>query len=756
MTLRRGLLFVILCGLLACVSSAVRSADAGMDAPSAPDGHALSAPDGDAPTEVPGSTCATATELTPGVDRSFGVDLPPSGAVFFATTVAAGGRLVVRSFGGDDTYLRLDDACDTTTVLAGSLLSREGYPSEALLLWNNHDTEPRRVILVVERHEDRSPAARRVAIAFTDAAPNASCAGTTPLEPGVTLFGQRVVRGEQVPHGQDCVPSSSLPSKALWYRVRVPARQTLTVRVRATGRPWGRLHVQMFRGCGGGILSCGGVSSGGDMTARWSDTFGDLGDDGGGEVIVSVGGDYYYYPASFDIVAELSPTAPNASCETATVLRDGVPARAQYLSGAFSVKPVCPGAAANPPLYYAFDVPAGQRATAAVHGEHSVSLQMISACAEPRCLGVAPPIAALPAWHNTSASTQRVYFVVSEWAGRGSTFDVVARLHGDMTCAGAPRVGTGILQDERLSLADGAGPSCLPTGTAGRPTRYYVAHVGAGEQLVAEVRPLVAYAWSPTLRLVDGCMAPRCLASSDSGTPGADTTRLTWTNTGAARDVVILVSSRDDSGESFDLATSIGRPPPRGEAVPGACDTLTTPAVVARAAGDDVGAPSIALPFTLGYFGAAMGAWSASSNGYLQLWPAVGVSGGARGDAALPSRLAPWGMVAPFWDDLDVGAEGASVRWQEFTTPARHVTVEWRDVRPCCDDSPERLTFQAKLFELGAVEFHYCAATASPRARGASASIGMQDAMGLVGTSWAMNREGAATPGTGVRFAPSM
>lgn len=183
-------------------------------------------------------------------------------------------------------------------------------------------------------------------------------------------------------------------------------------------------------------------------------------------------------------------------------------------------------------------------------------------------------------------------------------------------------------------------------------------------------------------------------------------------------------------------------------------ELLTTPTVVPRAAGDDVGAPSTALPFGMRYFGAMVGAWSASSNGYLQLWPTVGVSAGARGGWALPSPTAPWGMVTPFWGDLDVGADGASVRWQYFPT-LPHVTVEWNNVRPCCDASPDRLTFQAKLFESGAVEFHYCAAADSPRARGAGASIGMQDTMGLVGTTWTVDREGAATPGTGVRFPPA-
>jgi hypothetical protein len=185
---------------------------------------------------------------------------------------------------------------------------------------------------------------------------------------------------------------------------------------------------------------------------------------------------------------------------------------------------------------------------------------------------------------------------------------------------------------------------------------------------------------------------------------------------------------------------------------------MTGAAVIEGAVGDDVGTASLALPFAFRYFGTPMTTWSVSTNGYLQVWPAPGMSTGALGPAELPAPSAPPSMIAPFWDDLFVTPGTGTVRWQVVATPARHLTVEWNSVTFCCgSSSPDRLTFQAKLFEApAAIEFHYCALSASPRASGASASIGIQDATATQGLSWGIRRAGAADVTAAVRFAPSM
>ena len=75
----------------------------------------------------------------------------------------------------------------------------------------------------------------------------------------------------------------------------------------------------------------------------------------------------------------------------------------------------------------------------------------------------------------------------------------------------------------------------------------------------------------------------------------------------------------------------------------------------------------------------------------------------------------------------------------------------------CCGGgSVGELTFQVKLFDTGAVEYHYCALTPGvPRAAGASAAIGMQNSSATRGVTFALRRAGAADTASAIRFTPA-
>ncbi len=589
------------------------------------------------------------------------------------------------------------------------------------------------------------------------------CEDATRLTPDVTL------RGEST----GSAPAATLSCAALppiqptrWYRVAVPAGQALTVT--ATPSPTSRWPAQarLVASCAGACLAATSTTGpdGRSTVQRWVNT-GPTATD----VVVAVGSLAAGLPATYDITASLGAATTNSTCERAAVVRDGTLLRGEDPSSSSTTLAPCPGMAGTTlpgALFYTADVPAGQTltasATATVTGRGFNHVRVFPSCADATCLAATstPSPTASTSWTNTGVSPRRVLIAVTPAAGTPSPFDLGVRVRPPPTnaaCMGATRLTAGTLVGESLAFAREVTPACLAFGAPSGPVLYYTARVGEGERLTVVARRTSSNFFQPLVRVIDACGGATCLASSAATPMGGDSSRITWVNPGAARDVVVLVSSSSATADgTFDLTTALGATPYRMAPVPGACDALTSPTVVTGAVGDDVGTASTALPFAFRYFGAAVTSWSVSTNGYLQVWPAEGRSTGALGASELPSPTAPPSMIAPFWDDLEVDAAAASVRSQVFAGAPRHLTVEWTNVRFCCGGgTTDRLTFQAKLFEgSDAIEFHYCALSFTPRATGANASIGIQDATSTQGLSWGIRRAGAASVTTGVRFSP--
>jgi hypothetical protein len=174
--------------------------------------------------------------------------------------------------------------------------------------------------------------------------------------------------------------------------------------------------------------------------------------------------------------------------------------------------------------------------------------------------------------------------------------------------------------------------------------------------------------------------------------------------------------------------------------------------------GDDraMGAPA-ALPFSFGYFGSTATHWSASTNGFAQLWPsASGTPSSEYSNVSLPSASAPRGALAVFWDDLLV-SPGALVQYATLgSAPSRRFVIDWRDVDTI--DEAQLLHFQIKLFETtNVIEFHYCSMDTlemDERHTGESATIGVQDFSGTNAAQVAFNTAGTTPTGTWFRFVP--
>jgi hypothetical protein len=565
-----------------------------------------------------------------------------------------------------------------------------------------------------------------------------------------------------------CAAVSFANGAPLWYRVRVPAGRVLSVT--AVSDPSLRPPViRLYDSCAAVACRAGSSTASDGRTVTLRSANATAADQ---EVFVAVSSLGQGLPARFTLLTGLSPAPTNLTCARATPVRDGASLSSQDPSAGVDPQAPCPGqlgVPTVPAIYYTAVVPAGQSLFATATPEGAVRSQaqvrIIPACGSAVCLAASTPSggAATASWFNGGTTEQPVVVSLgSAPAGAGDRFTMTFRIRPpamNAACATATRVADGTtLRAENLADARAPSPWCATPSGAGNAL-YYAVRVGPGEQLAVRASNAGGTFPVPTLRLSNGCASAACLGTSTNVGGPTSGAQLSYVNTsGAAQELVLSVDAGNAAVAAFrfDLTVSVALPPYRVERIPVACDALATGMVIPGAVGDDVGTPAIALPVAFPYFGAAATAWSVSTNGYLQLWPSLGSSStGALGVAALPSSGAPPGMVAPFWDDLEVRA-GMDVRWLVVPTGGRHLTAQWTDVGFCCGGgTPDRVRFQAKLFErTGVIEFHYCDVSGTARATGSNASIGIQDAAALRGVSVQL-RMPTIDPMTAYRFTPT-
>lgn len=742
-------------------------------------------PDRPMPPEDAGSvTCANAEVLPPGVDAArratfaeATVRLPNCGGAtpiggpvrYYRTTVVPGQSIDVSATRGTvPPLLRLYADCLTNACLAqGATTDGSTYTAR----WSNAGMAPRDVLIAVGWSSATPvPDVMPVIFRFRSPAANATCSGAVALMPGVTLPGQDLVSANAPATACPEVPGTTTP--ALWYRVAVPANQVLTVTsVSDTARAANALR--LYTSCAAfNCLAGPSVSfDGRTATARWSNA-----SPMAREVFIAVSSPLTGAGAPpFSLTATLTGAPTNLTCDRAVDVADGTTLTAQDVSGASILEPPCPGMTgvpALPVLFYRATVPAGQTlfASAApsmmMPARATPVLRVVPDCSLTTCLAVSTAVTAgssTVAWTNPTMAPQRVVITMGvNPAASAIPTDLTFRIRppaANATCATPLRVMDGTsLPGENLTEARELVRTCSTTGVEGAAL-YYVARVGAGQQLVATAARVDGASFQPLIRLTDACASLTCLGTSTvvAGPMGA-TARVVYTNDGPARDVLLLLSTNNGAGAAgrASLNVSIASPPYTISRVPTACDDMSLGTPVAEAVGDDTGSPSFPLPFTFPHFGERMSAWSVSTNGYLQVWPMGGRSNGALGVTDFPNAGAPPSAISPFWDDLEVRPP-SDVRSRLVTTAPRHFTVAWNDLNFCCGGGTgERVTFQAKLFETGVVEFHYCALTpGNPRAAGSNAAIGMQNSTAMRGVTFALRRAGAADPTSAVRFTPA-
>ncbi len=144
-----------------------------------------------------------------------------------------------------------------------------------------------------------------------------------------------------------------------------------------------------------------------------------------------------------------------------------------------------------------------------------------------------------------------------------------------------------------------------------------------------------------------------------------------------------------------------------------------TPALTS---GDDITSAPLPIGFPFSFYGRLFTTFQVCSNG----WLSFSSLGTDHANRELPSVLAPRNLVAPFWDDLDLDAEGSGdIR---FRNVDEGLIVQWSSVMRRETTIP--VTFQIILRPSGAIVFQYLTVG---EADTGSATVGIQNAAGTVG-----------------------
>ena len=385
---------------------------------------------------------------------------------------------------------------------------------------------------------------------------------------------------------------------------------------------------------------------------------------------------------------------------------------------------------------------------------------------------------------NNTAAPRTVFVIVDRTAGTlaTDTFDLALSLTPTPTfVAGGESCGAPVV----------IGPNTAFTSTTTGLTNDYVAVTAANckngstapDSVFQVTIPTnsrftvtTVATWDMTLNVIGAPVANcgtgmgtgmTCLGSSD-GITGTET--VTINNTALTPLVVFVLIDGWQSTQlgSFELTTTtILIPPPAytKTTIAQACQGMTGATALLGPAttpliSDDAVSGTLALPFAFTFFGAAQTHYAVTNNGLLQFFTsAAGIGDSDYANTPIPTSVTPNGFAAPFWDDLYPTGTTVIQTITSGTAPNRKMTVEWFDASFYPSARPERLQFQAQLYETSnVIEFHYCnlapGAGSLPETTGASATIGLENAAGTDGVQHSTNTASAVSTANALRFTP--
>jgi hypothetical protein len=483
--------------------------------------------------------------------------------------------------------------------------------------------------------------------------------------------------------------------------------------------------------------------------------------------------------------------AENATCGGAVALSDGVQTDVAFSGVALAE--VCPGGppGASATAFYTIDVPANSLLVVEATGADAdgnatfpPDVLIQDGCAGSTCLSL-PTGPGIGEFFNDSADviTATIAVVVNEFEAATVSGTVRADLiepAANLTCAGATTLTPGESEDVFYSPGDeDLSALCIPAQTQG--PAFFKVEVPAGETMAATLSGTPEA--RPVLRMISQCTDTDCvdweMGSTGGGGPfpGQESVRaqVTWTNEGSAAASVILAASAANDAilpARLRISAAVGNFSLSTSPIPASCDDMAdaTQHVPETDPGnpgdpnmgfDEFVTQSTALPFAFDHFGVTHNNFQIHSNGFIALSGTL--TGGTAPDPnggppawenqPMPTPEEPNSLIAAFWDDL-TGLPGdpspTQLAHKEFTGTDRHLTVEWKSFTFFGGMGTESLTFQAKLFEDGDIEFHYCDMTpANPRTSGAEATVGTEGPVGVFGAQVSHNQGGNTTTGSG-------
>lgn len=149
--------------------------------------------------------------------------------------------------------------------------------------------------------------------------------------------------------------------------------------------------------------------------------------------------------------------------------------------------------------------------------------------------------------------------------------------------------------------------------------------------------------------------------------------------------------------------------------------------------GDDVRGGSFDIGFSFPYYGSTYTRFWVSTNGWLTVTASPSSSYNSNED--LPTSGGAGGMIAPFWDDMDVNG---NIYYKKFgTSPNQYLVVQWANTTRYGSSSV--VNFEAILFENGDISFRYGALPNTTSGKGGYATVGVQNANASDGESYLVN-----------------
>jgi hypothetical protein len=159
----------------------------------------------------------------------------------------------------------------------------------------------------------------------------------------------------------------------------------------------------------------------------------------------------------------------------------------------------------------------------------------------------------------------------------------------------------------------------------------------------------------------------------------------------------------------------------------------------------------ISPPFPLTLYGQAYTTAWVDTNGVITFQAPDGASWDHGEIPSPPATNRPSGAVYPFWDDWMVDGDASVLTATTGSAPNRRFIVEWRNVRHF-SDAAERVSFEAIFDEAGGdITFAYTGIDTADHERGSTATVGIEDAAGVVATQYLL-AEPILTSGVGVRL----